>query len=451
MFDGAAFGREIVATVKSYLERALEPVLQRLTALETEVPKQINAAVFNLVDVENVEMLLQALPKPQDGKDADFELVAPVVEETVNRVLSGWERPQNGIDGKDGVSGRDGIDGKDGRDGVDGAPGAFGAPGRDGRDGVDGKGVDMDMIGVLVKAEVARLLDGWERPKDGRDGRDGTDGKDGADGKEIGQDQVIVMVAAETERVLATWERPQDGRDGRDGVDGIDGVNGKDGRDGIDGKSVDIYRVLEMVKIDVATALEEWPRPKDGRDGIDGKDGRDGIDGVKGEPGLPGLNGIGATGAFQDRDGNLVITMNDGSVANVGRVQGPPGTDGKDGRNGKDGQDGRDGFGFEDMNEELDSDGRTVIRRYARGEEVKEFKHVFDVVLDRGVWKETTYQRGDCVSWGGQLYIAQKETSTKPLTPEATDDWRLAVKKGRDGKDGIVRTVNDKPIVKVVK
>ena len=44
-----------------------------------------------------------------------------------------------------------------------------------------------------------------------------------------------------------------------------------------------------------------------------------------------------------------------------------------------------------------------------------------------------TYVRGDAVTWGGSLWIAQKETSAKPDSPES--GFRLAVKKGRDGKD----------------
>jgi hypothetical protein len=56
-------------------------------------------------------------------------------------------------------------------------------------------------------------------------------------------------------------------------------------------------------------------------------------------------------------------------------------------------------------------------------------------VLDAGVWKEgVAYSHGDAVSHGGSLWIAQKDTQTKPDTPQC--DWRLAVKRGRDGKDG---------------
>jgi integrin beta 3 len=54
--------------------------------------------------------------------------------------------------------------------------------------------------------------------------------------------------------------------------------------------------------------------------------------------------------------------------------------------------------------------------------------------LDAGVWREGMYQRGDTVSHGGSMWIAQQDTDTKPDTPDC--HWRLSVKRGRDGKDG---------------
>lgn len=55
-------------------------------------------------------------------------------------------------------------------------------------------------------------------------------------------------------------------------------------------------------------------------------------------------------------------------------------------------------------------------------------------LLDAGVWREGTYQRGDTVSHGGSMWIAQQDTDTKPDTADC--HWRLSVKRGRDGKDG---------------
>ena len=55
-------------------------------------------------------------------------------------------------------------------------------------------------------------------------------------------------------------------------------------------------------------------------------------------------------------------------------------------------------------------------------------------MLYRGVWKEgDSYERGDCVTWGGSLWHCEKDTTDKPETSES---WKLAVKRGRDGRDG---------------
>lgn len=95
---------------------------------------------------------------------------------------------------------------------------------------------------------------------------------------------------------------------------------------------------------------------------------------------------------------------------------------------------GVDGLGFDDMTEEIADDGRTIIRRYSRGDQVKEFRHTFPVVLDRGLYKEgIDYKQGDGVTWGGHFWIAKQDTAEKP---DVGDTWRLAVKRGRDGKPG---------------
>lgn len=73
-----------------------------------------------------------------------------------------------------------------------------------------------------------------------------------------------------------------------------------------------------------------------------------------------------------------------------------------------------------------------IVQRASGVEESKEFTVPgFD---DRGVFKEgESYLRGDGVTYGGCLFLAQKDDpSGKPGTSQ---DWRMAVKKGRDGRD----------------
>jgi integrin beta 3 len=167
-------------------------------------------------------------------------------------------------------------------------------------------------------------------------------------------------------------------------------------------KIVERIAKLEAIKPEKG---EPGEKGNDGRDGIDGKNGERGERGEKGEQGPPGRDG---------RDG----------------LQGLPGEKGKDGVNGKDG---RDGFGLEDFSIETADDGRSFTLLFARGDEkiIRNIKT--GIVLDRGVWKEATFEKGDCVTWGGSLWIAQRDTSNKPDT--ADSGWRLAVKRGRDGKD----------------
>ena len=60
------------------------------------------------------------------------------------------------------------------------------------------------------------------------------------------------------------------------------------------------------------------------------------------------------------------------------------------------------------------------------------------IPIDRGVWKPGTwYGKGDGVTWGGSFWIAQEATQAKPGEAGADSRaWRLAVKRGTDGKPG---------------
>lgn len=72
--------------------------------------------------------------------------------------------------------------------------------------------------------------------------------------------------------------------------------------------------------------------------------------------------------------------------------------------------------------------GRTLV--IGLGNKLHEIKT--GIPLDTGVWTERSYAPGDSVSHGGSFWIAQVETSAKP---GKSDDWRLAVKRGADGRD----------------
>jgi Collagen triple helix repeat (20 copies) len=126
-----------------------------------------------------------------------------------------------------------------------------------------------------------------------------------------------------------------------------------------------------------------------GATGPAGLDGRDGLPGPKGEPGRPAAD----LGFLQ----NYVTEQ-------VGRA-------------------------FKTATVTTADGGRTL--RWAIGDTVHEIKTA--IVLDAGVWREgTTYVAGDGVTLGGSFFIAQTETAAKP---GKSDDWRLAVKRGSDGRD----------------
>lgn len=162
-----------------------------------------------------------------------------------------------------------------------------------------------------------------------------------------------------------------------------------------------------------------------GKDGAPGRDGKDGERGEKGDAGERGKDGA-------------------------------PGSDGLRGQDGKDGVAGRDGRDASDLKviekmvaEQLDTqlealissfkvsspdEGRTLVFEASVGEKSLQREVRTGLVLDRGIFREgTQYAKGDGVTFGGSWWVAMAaEAIDKPGT---SDQWRLAVKRGRDGKD----------------
>jgi hypothetical protein len=195
-----------------------------------------------------------------------------------------------------------------------------------------------------------------------------------------------------------------------------------------------IEEVAAMVNDRVAECVAAIPRPADGRDGAPGRDGKDG---AKGEKGADGRDGIGLAGAMIDREGELAITLTNGEMQKLVPVVG---------RDGAAGRDGTDGVGFDDMALVYDGE-RTVTLRFVKDERVREERLVFPVVLDRGVYASgKEYSPGDAVTYGGGLWIAQEPTDEKP---DGGKGWRLAVKRGRDGRDGEMKPAPEAKPVKV--
>lgn len=156
-----------------------------------------------------------------------------------------------------------------------------------------------------------------------------------------------------------------------------------------------------------------------------------------------------------DKVAARIPTPRDGMPGSAGD-QGRDGRDGKDGKDGKDGRDGENGINglagrdgkdalhVDEFVAELQEDGRTVKISLTSGGKVFSSEIRFAVPLDRGVYREgEEYLRGDFVSFGGSGFIAQKDTKEKP---ETSADWRLAVKRGRDGRDGEAQAKASTPV-----
>lgn len=141
---------------------------------------------------------------------------------------------------------------------------------------------------------------------------------------------------------------------------------------------------------------------------------------------------VGIARTFIDNDGNLLITKTNGDIEVPGPVKGKDGQPGNDGKDGKDGQDGADGFALADFNV-LQLDERRVRLEFKDDHVAKSFDLDFPVMIYRGVYQtEKGYLPGDVVTWGGSAWTCKNATGDAPK--DASSDWQLSVKRGRDGK-----------------
>jgi hypothetical protein len=152
---------------------------------------------------------------------------------------------------------------------------------------------------------------------------------------------------------------------------------------------------------------------------------------------LDALEGRTVTNALIDNEGRLVLALGAGGTLTAGKVAGRDGVDGKAGQDGKDGTAGAagaPGLGFEDVGCTLDADGRTLVIRFARGEQEANFKLALPAMVYRGVYEAgRVYEPGDTVTFGGSAWVCGATTTERP--GDGAPGWTLAVKRGRDGKD----------------
>ena len=125
--------------------------------------------------------------------------------------------------------------------------------------------------------------------------------------------------------------------------------------------------------------------------------------------------------AHIDRDGALVLTYSNGTEKNLGVVC-------KDGEPGKDGKDGLDLSAFDVS---LADDGRTLTFSLEDEQRKAAASFKLPTMIYKGVYSEgTAYEEHDSVTHNGSLFVALEDTKEKP----GTVAWKLAAKRGRDGR-----------------
>lgn len=176
-----------------------------------------------------------------------------------------------------------------------------------------------------------------------------------------------------------------------------------------------------VIEATVKAAVDALPVPKDGRDGDPVTEQQLAAAVAKHlaeNPPQAGADGVGLAGAMIDRAGELVITTTKGEAIRLGKVVG---------------EDGRDGISFDTASGDYDAERGFVISLGA-GDRRKQF--VLPYMVHRGFWREGLgVKAGESATHDGALWIAKRANASRPCL-ENTDDWILAARKGRDGKDG---------------
>lgn len=427
---------------------------------------------------EAVERAVAGLPVPENGKDADPEKVAALVEQTVEAAIA---RLPKAKDGNDGLGMAGSMIDRDGNLVVTMTDGTARTLGR-----VVGKDVDMIVVEGMVDAATHKAIAGavaaLPRPKDGDPG------------KSVTVDDVAPMIRAEIDKAaeklgklipkavqdaVSTIPPAPAGKDADPAVIQrmVDEAVAKipPAKDGEPGKSVELWQVTAMVAGQVKAAVDELPKPRDGQD-VDPdvvkatiaeevhkavaalpapKDGHTPtveeygpvIEGAvrKAVAALPvAKDGVGVAGALIDNKGALVLTLSDGTTRDLGKIVGRDGDDAdmvaveqrikelfdawpKP-------KDGADGIGFDDVQQEIEDEGRFIVQRWLKdGVVVREIRLQTRNAIWRGVYTPTkTYLPGDLATWKGSVWHCNKEVTGKI----GSEFWSLAVKKGRDAPEG---------------
>lgn len=184
MFDGEAFGKQMVEIVRSHVERATSPLLDRIDALERRelvLPKKGEPGEpgqpgepgpAGEVDMDRVKALIDeavaALPAAEKGEpgergvDVDMDAVQTLVAGAVKTAVEALPAPKDGEPGKDGAGLSDVLRDADGNLVLvlsDGRTKSLGKiDGEDGAPGRDGLGFDDLKVEQIGERTVRFLL-----------------------------------------------------------------------------------------------------------------------------------------------------------------------------------------------------------------------------------------------------------------------------------------------------
>ena len=374
MLDAKAMAEATAIIVREAVDKATTPLLARLAIVEARDASPDEASIRRMIDDA-----IAALPAPRDGASVTVADVEPLVATAVARAVGDLPTAK------------------------------------------DGASVTLDDVKPLIAAETERAVAALPLPDLVEPVETAVAAAVAAlpppiDGKSVTLDDVRPLIAQEAERAVAALPP----------VDVIATVEAAVAAAvlalpaPVDGKSVTVADVEPVIASALASAVAALPTPADGKS-VTVADVEPTIVAAveRAVAALPvAKDGVGLAGAMIDRTGGLVVTLSDGKLCELGRVEG---------------KNGEPGLGFDDMSIEQTGERQATLK-FVRGEQVKTFNLTVPAVIDRGVFKEgQAYTLGDAVTFGGSLWIAQKDTGEKPDGPDT--GWRLAVKKGRDGRD----------------
>jgi hypothetical protein len=280
-----------------------------------------------------------------------------------------------------------------------------GAKGDKGERGEPGQGVDM----AEVRAMVDNALQNYPLPQDGRDGINGKDAEP------VDVDSLIGLISSEVQLAVSKIPVPKDGIDGRDA------------------EPIHPDTIARLVADEVRKAVAALPKAIDGAAGKDGAPGRDALQieilsAIDPEKSYP-------RGTFA-RHANGLIRAFRNTTAISGDLE-------------------KSGWevmfdGHTTRHEQDAEDPRVIwaISTMTSGTEIRS-KFFIPAMLNKGIFDTRShYVGGDVVTYDGSAWHCEKDgTTNKP--GDGSGDWKLIVKRGRDGKDGNPPAPPPNPVVRV--